>query len=214
MQRAGGRWNLRFSSILANLGKGDFILRATRTIGGSWHVTQDIPYSKGGAKPVPVDAIVVWGGDGHHHWHIKRIAVVTLVPFGANGKPNLQPKPKVDAKIGFCFYDYARLFGGPAKAVYSRRSCGHDEQHDTAIGMGLSPGWIDDYAWVLVGQSIDVTGVPNGKYRLYARVDQHHWFREATRTNDVSWADIRLGTKANGQRTVVVVNPGPATHGG
>jgi hypothetical protein len=78
--------------------------------------------------------------------------------------------------------------------------------------MGLSVGWVDDYSWVLPGQSIDVTAVPDGKYRLYATVDDQHWFREATRSNDLSWADIELSTKANGARAVRVVNPGPAIH--
>jgi hypothetical protein len=211
MQRVGKRWNLRFSSILANVGKGDFILRATRDRGGIWHVEQDIPYSKSGARTVPVPAQVVWGGDGHHHWHIRRIAAVRLVPFGANGKVVFTKKALIDSKIGFCFYDYSRLLGGPNKPVYSRFLCGHT-RHDTRIGMGLSVGWIDDYSWVLVGQSIDVTSVPDGKYRLYATVDDQHWFRETTRANDRSWADIELSTKANGARAVRVANPGPAIH--
>jgi len=211
MQRNGKRWNLRFSSILVNIGKGDFVLRATRAKDGVWHVEQDIQYSKSGAKPTPVPAQVVWGGDGHHHWHIKRIAAVRLVPYSSNGKVAFTKKALIDSKIGFCFYDFSRLLGGPEKPVYSRLSCGHS-QSDTQIGMGLSVGWIDDYSYVLPGQSIDITALPDGKYRLYATVDDRHWFREATRANDLSWADIELSTKANGARAVRVINPGPAIH--
>jgi hypothetical protein len=211
MQRKGKKWLLRFSSILANVGKGDFVLRATREKGGVWHVEQDIQYSKGGAKATPVPARVVWGGDGHHHWHIRRIAAVRLVPFGANGKVAFTKKARIDAKIGFCFYDYNQLLGGPAKRVYSRFLCGHT-RHDTRIGMGLSVGWVDEYPWFLVGQSIDVTTAPDGKYRLYATVDDQHWFREVTRADNMSWADIELSTKANGARAARVVNPGPAIH--
>jgi hypothetical protein len=78
--------------------------------------------------------------------------------------------------------------------------------------MGLSVGWVDEYPWFLVGQSIDVTTAPDGKYRLYATVDDQHWFREVTRADNMSWADIELSTKANGARAARVVNPGPAIH--
>jgi hypothetical protein len=129
---------------------------------------------------------------------------------GSGGKPTLGSRKLFDAKVGFCFYDYNRLLEtGPANAVYSRHSCGHTTS-DTAIGMGLSPGWVDDYAYVLPGQSVDVTGVSDGRYRLYTRVDEPGWFREATRRNDTSWAEIALSTTAAGMRVVRITNPGPA----
>ena len=80
-QKVGDRWRLRFSTTIVNVGEGDFILRAVRNLRGGWKAEQDIPYSKQGARRVRIPAQLVWGGDGHNHWHINRVAVVTLVPL-------------------------------------------------------------------------------------------------------------------------------------
>jgi hypothetical protein len=208
------RWNLRFSSILVNIGKGAFVLRAARDAETDpWHVEQDVPYSTSGAKATPVGAKVVWGGDGHNHWHIQRVAKTWMVPLGADGKPLTHSRRLIDAKIGFCFFDYSRLITiGPRDAVFSRNTCG-DAQDDMSVGMGLSQGWVDIYAYALPGQSIDITDVKDGNYRLYDSVDEAGWFREAKRANNVSWANIALSTKANGDRVVRVTNPGPPIRG-
>ena len=75
--------------------------------------------------------------------------------------------------------------------------------------MGLSPGWGDTYAFILPGQSIDTTNLPDGTYRLWADVDEAHWFREVTRANDVTWVDIKLSTNEQGVRFALVVGRGP-----
>ena len=80
LSRKGGRWLLRFSTLLVNVGDGDFLLRATRTAKG-WEVDQDVQYSEAGAKVVRTPAAVVWGGDGHEHWHIRRVAIHRLLPL-------------------------------------------------------------------------------------------------------------------------------------
>ena len=61
--------------------------------------------------------------------------------------------------------------------------------------MGLSYGWIDRYDFRLPGQSIDVTDLPDGKYRLWLDVDEQPWFHEKRRDNNVTWADLDLVTK-------------------
>jgi hypothetical protein len=208
------RWNLRFSSILVNIGKGPFVLRAARDDDTDpWHVEQDVPYSTSGAKATPVGAKVVWGGDGHNHWHIQRVAKTWLVPLGADGQPTSRSRRLIDAKVGFCFFDYSRLIEiGPKGAVYQRQTCGDDEEN-TSVGMGLSTGWVDIYAYHLPGQAIDITDVPDGEYRLYDSVDEAGWFRETNKQNNVSWANIKLATKANEDRTVTVTDPGPPIRG-
>jgi hypothetical protein len=49
-----GRWSLTFSSILVNVGDGEFVLRATRD-GARWRVQQQISYSKSGANRVAIE---------------------------------------------------------------------------------------------------------------------------------------------------------------
>jgi hypothetical protein len=199
---------LRFSTLLVNVGEGDFVLRATRDH-ERWEVDQDIQYSESGAKVVRTPADVVWGGDGHEHWHIRRIAVHRLLPLANKGEVRPDAEGWPDAKVGFCYYDGIRQRDDAAQSeVYSRLSCG--SRNDDAIGMGLSWGWGDLYPFMLPGQSIDVTDVPDGRYRLQVRVDQHEWFREASRDNDLTWTDLTLATNANGARVLRNVDQGPS----
>src|SRR4249919_1559253 len=51
------RWQLRFSTTMVNVGKGAFVLRATRDgEGAPWTIEQDVPYSKSGAEIVPLES--------------------------------------------------------------------------------------------------------------------------------------------------------------
>jgi hypothetical protein len=203
----GGRWLVRFSTTLMNIGDGDFVLRATRGI-RDWTVYQDVPYAKSGAKVYETPARLAWGGDGHEHWHVERIAVGRLAPFSSSGTPPMPGMGLADAKVGFCYYDHSRYLDDAAQNPgYSRLACG--KQGDRTIGMGLSYGWIDRYDFRLPGQSFDVTDLPDGKYRLWLDVDEKRWFHEKRRDNNVTWADFDLATKNNGSRTVANVESGP-----
>jgi hypothetical protein len=205
MQVSGKRWLLQFDSTMVNVGKGSFVLRAKR-MDGRWHVVQDILYSGGGGRSVPLQAKLVWGGDGHNHWHIARIAVTRLVALTSSGR-TLSTGGLVDHKAGFCFFDFGRWPSGNDKgAHFSRLSCG--KRGSTEIGMGLSPGWADVYPFVLPGQSLDVTHLRDGRYRLIARVDVHDWFREASHRNDTTWVDFDLSTHGH-LRFATIVKSGP-----
>jgi Lysyl oxidase len=208
LRRMNGRWSLSFDSILVNVGDGEFLLRAKRDGNGKWQVEQDIPYSTSGAKPVPLRPSLVWGGDGHEHWHVPRVATNELVRLDKKGRP-VRGESWTDAKVGFCFFDFSRQLAtkGPEEAVHSRHSCGHED--DDVVGMGLSPGWGDTYPWVLPGQSIDITDLPDGTYRLQAEADQRRWFREVTRKNNRTWAEFELSTR-DGLRYALVTKVGPA----
>ena len=128
---------------------------------GGWDAEQDIPYSEDGAKQVPISAQLVWGGDGHDHWHTERVALVRLVPLGPDGRVLQGAKALVDTKVGFCFYDHTQeLPTGLAEKQYSAKSCGKEDT--SIVGMGLSPGWNDTYRMGLPGQAIDVTDLPTG----------------------------------------------------
>jgi lysyl oxidase len=70
--------------------------------------------------------------------------------------------------------------------------------------MGLSVGWGDIYRWSLPDQYIDITGLTNGRYRLYAEVDPDNWFQENNARNNLSWINIRI----SGEK-VTIVRYGP-----
>lgn len=203
VQKLGKRWRIRFNTIIVNVGKGNFVLRAARDIRGGWKEEQDVQYSEAGARRVPIRGVLVWGGDGHNHWHVNRVAVVTLVPLAKDGRVMAGAKPLVDGKVGFCFYDHTHeLSRGPAKPAYSATSCG--KQDWKFVGMGLSPGWNDTYAMKLPGQSIDVTAVPKGRYRLFTEIDPEGRFSEVSRRNNRTWIDIELRWTGDGLSALTI----------
>jgi hypothetical protein len=51
-------------------------------------------------------------------------------------------------------------------------------------------GWGDIYHRRLPGQSIDITDLPDGTYRLWATADQAGFFRESNDANNSTWADL------------------------
>ncbi len=207
--RAGDRWQLRFSTLLVNNGDGDFVLRAMRVV-GDWTVYQDIQYSKSGAKVARTPATLVWGGDGHNHWHVQRVAINRLLPLGKDGRPVPGAKGWPDAKIGFCYYDGIREADDASQdPVYSRYSCGSSTS-DTAVAMGLSWGWSDLYPFMLPGQDVDVTNVPDGRYRLRVEVDPLRWFHETRRDDNVTWTDLTLATSSSGGRVLRDIKQGPS----
>jgi hypothetical protein len=202
-----GGWSIRFSSVLVNVGAGDFALEGTR-VGEDWAVEQAITYSEGGAELVPVDASMAWGGDGHEHWHVSRVASYRLEPLVDAASTAPATGGREDTKIGFCFFDSGKeLDRGPEKARFGRRGCGHEDS-ETFL-MGLTPGWGDTYVFSLPGQSIDVSDLADGSYRLWAQADEQAWFREVTRDNNVTWVDFELATLSGGLRTALVVEVGP-----
>ena len=84
-----------------------------------------------------------------------------------------------------------KLPGAPKQAVYN--TCGASVQ-------GMSVGWGDTYGYQLVGQEIDIIGLPNGDYRLRIELDPKNKLVETNETDNVSTIDIRL---SNGTVNVI-----------
>ena len=201
-----GVWTVEFSSMLLNIGSGDFHLTADRE-GDVWQVTQDIQYTEAGAEHRTLDVVPVWAGDGHEHWHLPRVVEYRLVPAEAPSSV----KGRIDSKIGFCVYDFGHELEdtGPRDGVYGRDGCGKEDSDH--LVMGLSPGWVDTYEWSLPGQSIEITGLADGDYRITAEADRPGAFHEETRDNNATWVDFTLSTKTDGTRLALVTEVGP-TH--
>lgn len=189
---APGRKLLRFSSIVVNVGAGPFELRGSQApnTDGSPDmetVTQRVFDDAGGFREVSTPATMVFGGDGHNHWHVKNLQDFELVRLD-NGV-----KVGTGAKMGFCFFDNF-LYGSSEPAFYKPRtgSCAGGRSAAQTM-MGISPGWGDIYRRTLPDQYIDVTGLTSGRYRLIVTADADGWFLESDDTNNVSWIDIQLG---------------------
>jgi hypothetical protein len=158
----------------------------------------------GGYSERGTEAELVFAGDAHDHWHVAQAEAHQVETMDGEVVATL-------TKIGFCFFDnldYAtELPMAPQAVVHHAAECG--EQFNREIGMGLSVGWGDEYPWYLFGQSIEITDVPDGRYRLRAIADPADWFTETDESNNETWSIIDLRT-VDGVVQVEVVEQGPA----
>jgi hypothetical protein len=204
--QADGRRLLRFSAIIVNVGSGPMEVRSQRpNTSSSWSSQQVIYDDAGGSRTVatrgPVE--LIYGGDGHNHWHVKDVERYSLVP-----SPSGAGAERIGQKAGFCFFDNYQyklsLPGAPQAAQYPRTVCGN--RFSKTLRHGLSVGWGDKYQWSLPDQYIDTTGLPDGNYRLSATADQANVFLESNDANNSTWAELRID--ANGV-TVLRKAPNP-----
>ncbi|MDQ0377869.1 lysyl oxidase family protein [Amycolatopsis thermophila] len=202
---AAGQRQLRFSTTIVNVGRGPFELVASRSSArSSFVVSQRVVHADRSQVTTGVPAGLVYAGDGHNHWHVRDLESYQIVRLDDGSKVG------TGMKGGFCFYDndpYRRaLPGAPRSSVYSRAGCGQEDS--LTVSMGLSVGWGDRYAWTLPDQYIDVTGLPDGRYRLIATADAQGRFVESDRGNNTTWVDLVLTTRKSGA-TVRVIAYGP-----
>jgi lysyl oxidase len=196
-----GRALLRFSATIVNVGAGRFELVASRPVVSSdFEVSQRIYDVDGSWVDRPVSAELVFGGDGHNHWHVRNLETYELARSDGDGEHS------TGAKMGFCFSDDVTyrlsLPGAPMSARYRRSQCG--TRSSVALTMGLSTGWGDRYRYTLPDQYVDVTDLPDGKYRLRATADGSDWFEEADDDNNRTWVDLIL-SRQDGRTSAEVV---------
>lgn len=201
-----GRVFLRFSATLVNVGSGPLLVAAHRPFPFTeeWAVVQRIEDGAGGYSERPMAARLVFGGDGHDHWHVVGAEAHQLETLDGKIVGGL-------VKSGFCYFDNVNyrttLAGAPAAATHSAGECG--TRFDRDVAMGLSVGWGDEYQWYLLDQTIEITGVPDGRYRLRAIADPADHVLERDETNNDTWTVVDLSTTDSVQR-VDVVEQGPA----
>lgn len=201
-----GNQRLRFAATIVNRGAGEFVVRARRAWIGSedWTVEQWIQEAGGGYSVRPTDATLVFGGDGHGHWHVKQVEVHQIETLDGVVLGRL-------VKQGFCFFDTnamgSGVEGAPRHATWDARGCAGT--FDTRVRMGLSVGWGDKYPWHLLDERIDVTGLPDGSYRIRQIADPNDQFEESDETNNEVWVDIELTTRSDGLRTTRVIAAAP-----
>jgi lysyl oxidase len=187
-----GKKRLRFTTSIANVGAGPIeIVASRRKRGTNFAVSQRIRRADGSAYLVatPDVRMVFEGGESHGHWHARGVVRYELRRLGD------LTTVKIRLKRGFCFYDsrpYRRsLPAAPKSEVYPRGGCG--KKTALEIKSGLSVGWLDVYYWRIPGQEMDVTALPNGKYRLFAKADPKNWFQERNERNNATWVDLQIG---------------------
>jgi hypothetical protein len=202
----GGFEHLRFAATIVNIGEGEFVLRARRSwIGGDdWYVEQWIQEDGGGYSVRPTRSSLIYSGDGHNHWHVRRVEMHQIETLDGEVLGQL-------VKQGFCFFDTdlyrPELEGAPEDHHWGSRGCAGN--FDTRVRMGLSIGWGDKYPWHLLDERIDVTGLPDGQYRIREIADPNDEFEEADETNNETWVIVEIGTTSDGLRSSSVIEEGP-----
>ncbi|HEV7808902.1 MAG TPA: lysyl oxidase family protein [Solirubrobacteraceae bacterium] len=194
---------LRYTTIIVNIGLGQFQAEGSRTSSTQpeMSVVQRIFDDEGGSTARPTSARMYWSGDGHNHWHLRDLETSTLDRVGNGAKVGSA------AKHGFCFFDNIKfnllLVGAPYDAVYT--GCGTDP-NVLSQAMGLSIGWGDAYYYYLVDQWVDITGLGAGRYRLTTTADAQNFFEESDELNNFTWTELQIH---NGNRRPRVTAQGP-----
>ena len=185
-----GERRLRYSFVIVNAGTVPFWITASRNDPSEkLSLSQRLYRPDGTWQDRPTVAGSYYAGDGHDHWHVRDLAWVQMfTPDGTLVKDG-------HAKHGFCFYDTQRELPGtpnsPEKGAFKEAGC--EAPTDTlSYNQALSPGWGDEYSYDLPDQYIDVTDVPDGRYRVQVVADQANWFTEASDDNNAAWTDIEI----------------------
>jgi hypothetical protein len=182
VQDLSGVTKLVFSATTWNNGDGPLVLVAGETDPATsrQHVYQRVYLSDGAFYDRWVGAFE-WH-PLHNHFHFNDYALYTLQPFDASGGSE-----RTSAKTSFCVMDTTkvdtRLPGAPKKPVYV--TCGNAMQ-------GMSVGWGDTYGSQLAGQSIDLTGLPDGDYKLIIEADPKKRLLEINDSDNTSCVLLRI----------------------
>lgn len=185
--REGGRDLLTFISAVDNEGAGPLVLESRRPSVEelTMSIRQLVRRTDGSETAYAVAGEVRYvDSETHRHWHVLRFERYELRTLDGR---LVAP----DRKTGFCLGDRydahrnATIPGEPEDAVWIGE-CGRGQPERLVLRQGLSSGFGDDYVPRLEGQYVDVTDVPEGRYRLVHRVNVDRAMRESDYTNNVA----------------------------
>ena len=173
---------LRFSTVSYNNGIGPVEL-----VGGAFNLTTNTQkvyqrvYLSDGTYYDRLAGDFIYHPE-HQHIHFEGYATYKLLPVNAPGASQ-----RNGTKTSFCLEDtnhvLPNLPGSPVDPAYT--VCNSQIQ-------GISVGWADRYGYLLAGQSIDVTGLPDGDYQLIIEVDPNNHLLEQSDADNQSCILIRL----------------------
>ncbi len=169
---------LRLTTAMANVGSGALEIRGGNIIGENIQEVYQRVYEPDGSFNDRVAGTFTYHPE-HKHIHFDGFAEFRLrevLPEGGVGAVVAG-----GLKTSFCIIDIENYDSDlPAKYLNCKQV------------QGLSPGWADLYDSGLPGQSIDITGIPNGTYWLEMAVDPDDHIAEADEANNVARILINL----------------------
>jgi Carboxypeptidase regulatory-like domain/Bacterial Ig domain/Lysyl oxidase len=165
------------------------------TYNGSWSLTEQIPVA---------GAFVFDAAHGHFHFPFVRFGLYAVAGDGSPGTPVV-----LSGKTGFCIAD-SYIFDPNlpnAGALGNLGTCS-----DPLSLRGLDIGAVDEYDQSDEGQSILLSGVPDGTYWLRAIVDAEDFLAESDKSNNET--DVKITIAGNTvhvvQSMVPVLAPPPS----
>jgi hypothetical protein len=140
-------------------------------------------------EPSPAEVVYV-NADGHHHFHLQRVARYSL--WNASRTAEVAPAQKV----GFCLEDseHEEMGIGPKNQVYAdqvapfRDFCQQYRPNATSLFEGISAGWRDRYEAGLGFQWVEVSHVLPGEYWLREDVNPEGVIKETGGANVPAYA--------------------------
>jgi hypothetical protein len=206
------RYVLGFQSAVRNIGDGAFIITGSRADKRTptMAASQLIDRADGTQRVVQVAARLRYAvSPDHQHWHLLHFDRYELRHAGHGGAVVR------DQKTGFCLGDRYHVTSldvpaASAAPTYTGR-CGLTEPWLLNIREGISPGYGDNYLPYLEGQSLPLTGLPEGRYVLTHRTNSDGTLRESNYGNDAASVLIALSwTKSQPQMTLLRACPDSA----
>lgn len=196
---------LDFSATVYNGGRGPLVAEGYRR--GSQEVMDAYQFFYQGGRAVASTKVGTMEYDArpsHQHWHFEDFAVYDLVNrdrvrLRTSGKEAfcLAPTDAIDLLI-------AGAAVNPGNGDLST-ACG--DISSIWVREVLAAGWGDTYSQARAGQSIDITGLPNGTYWIRVTANPGDRLHEASHANNTALRRVVLGGKP-GARTVRVPNYG------
>ena len=133
-----------------------------------------------------------FAGDGHNHWHFT-----DFDDYWIENLDGTRPAPR-EARVlpvgQHVTCDAVRRASRESRSspVYAyETTCGQGLQNTLDHHRGLSRGWGDTYPSSLPDQAIDITGLPDGRYRVGITADAFKAVKEQNETNNTATMEIR-----------------------
>jgi len=173
---------LRLTNSVVNAGEGALEMWGTLLPGTGVHqVIQRLYDTEGGYAEQAVGQFVFH--PEHSHWHLDGFSLYEL--WSVNPDGTLDQVLATSGKVSFCLRDIRRSHEPVVAANAAFTSCGARRQ-------GISAGWIDTYQYYLPGQTIDITGLPDGRYALMSTADPFNLLRESEEGNNFALVYLNL----------------------
>jgi hypothetical protein len=214
-EEAGARTCLRFDQIVANVGAGPIEIAYQVPTGATPDESVPFPvsqrvYATDGSWTDRAGGTVNYHGI-HGHYHYSSFANATLWRSNRKGA-RLGAAPVAAAhKVSFCMADIRiDAWGekGDGPRTYYAPDCLFPFASDGTIDeyrQGIKNGWADVYDWYIPDQYIEVTGVPDGFYRLEFCADPFNEIEEENEANNCIANHIRLRDVDTPNRRVTVL---------